>query len=328
MGRPGRDPRRRPAADRREPRSRQAELCARLVLAVDRLDWTRYEETLSLLHTGGFRADGHQPLVTYAQARAALVRGRQRPALDQLAQLRRATPQHLPPGSLAHTLLAGIETQLAISIGDHHRATAAIPDKITDHHQVLQRARWLLANGRTTEAADLITAGSWLDRAPRRGVIELSLTQATALHRSGDHDESARLVLRALAQSGDPQTIGHALATTDQRTLTAAAEREPAVQAALERLRIILFVPPAPDLEPRRGAPLTPRERLILGQLAAGGTAAEIAAGLYVSVHTVRNQVQRIYRKLHATSRRHAIDIAISRGLLTTPDRSGDATAS
>jgi DNA-binding CsgD family transcriptional regulator len=33
-------------------------------------------------------------------------------------------------------------------------------------------------------------------------------------------------------------------------------------------------------------------------------------------VHTVRNQIQRVYRKLQATSRQHAIDLATRQGLL------------
>jgi DNA-binding CsgD family transcriptional regulator len=38
-------------------------------------------------------------------------------------------------------------------------------------------------------------------------------------------------------------------------------------------------------------------------------------------VHTVRNQTQRIYRKLRATSRRHAIDVATRKGLLPSANR-------
>lgn len=295
-----------------------AQLCAKLILATDRLDWGRYEDVLGHLRTGRFRPDPHQALVCYAEARAALVRGRQRRALDQLGRLRRTAPHHLPPGSLSYRLLGGIETQLAISVGDHDRADAAIPKRLTDHDHVLQRARWQLATGRHTDAVELISGGPWLDLAPPRGVIDLSLTLATALDRIGDRTRSARLVLRALTLAGDPETIGHSLATTDQRTLAAAADREPAVRAALDRLRVVLFVPPTPESDPRLGAALTARELLILRRLADGGTAAEIATGLHVSVHTVRNQTQRIYRKLHATSRRHAIDRAISCGLLAS----------
>lgn len=296
-----------------------AQLCAQLIMATDRLDWRRYEDALGHLRTGRFGLDPHLPLVGYAEARAALVRGRQRRALDQLGRLRRTEPNHLPPGSLSYRLLGGVETQLAISVGDHDRARAAIPKRLTDHDHVLQRARWQLATGRHSEAVELISGGPWLDVASPRGEIDLSLTLATALDRIGDQARSARLVLRALTVAGDLETIGHSLATTDQQTLAAAADREPAVRAALDRLRVALFVPPAPESDPRPGAALTARELLILRRLADGGTAAEIASGLHVSVHTVRNQTQRIYRKLHATSRRHAIDLAISRGLLSTP---------
>ncbi|ORJ94258.1 LuxR C-terminal-related transcriptional regulator [Prescottella equi] len=59
------------------------------------------------------------------------------------------------------------------------------------------------------------------------------------------------------------------------------------------------------------GAPLTRREREILGFLGTRMTAAEIAAELFVSVNTVRTHQRSIYRKLGVTSRREAVQLRL-----------------
>ncbi|MFC7623144.1 response regulator transcription factor [Microlunatus sp. GCM10028923] len=308
------------AADWLNPGPHVALLSAQLILATDRLDWVTYEEVLGRLHTGRFVHDEHLYLAQYAQARAGLVRGQQRLLLDQIDHLRRTWPRRLPAESLPQTLLGGIELQLALSVGDFSRAKPLVPTEPRNHHQILQAAHWLLATGRPREAAELISEGPWLEQAPRREAIELGLAQATALNQTGDHRRSAHLVRRALTQSGDPGTIRHSLVTMDRRTLISASDHEPSVKAVLAALQLVLFVEPTPDVDADR-VTLTPREQIVLGLLADGGTAAEIAENLFVSVHTVRNQTQRIYRKLRATSRRHAIDIATRSGLLPTADR-------
>ncbi|HLT62019.1 MAG TPA: LuxR C-terminal-related transcriptional regulator [Microlunatus sp.] len=313
------------AEDWLNPGPHVAQLTAELILATDRLDWPRYEQVLGRLHTGRFVHDEHLHLAQYAQARAGLVRGQQRHLLDQITQLRRTWPKPVPEGSLPQTLLAGVEVQLALSVDDYNRARTLITQRPEDHHQALRLAGWQLATGRAGDAVGLLTKGPWLEQAPRRGVIDLCLALATALYRTGEREQSARYVLRALTQSGEPATMSHSLAGTDQSTLINATRYETAVEVALNELRRVLFITPAADTGETRTAALTPREQLILARLAEGGTAADIARTLVVSVHTVRNQIQRIYRKLHATSRRHAIDIATRRGLLPTVEASGDA---
>ena len=51
---------------------------------------------------------------------------------------------------------------------------------------------------------------------------------------------------------------------------------------------------------------LSVRERVVLRHLAEGGTNREIAQALFVSEHTVRNQLASIYRKLGVTGRAEA----------------------
>jgi len=61
---------------------------------------------------------------------------------------------------------------------------------------------------------------------------------------------------------------------------------------------------------------LTPRERDVLVRLRTTATAEEIAAGLFVSVNTVKTHQRAIYRKLGVAGRRAAVRTALERGLV------------
>lgn len=71
--------------------------------------------------------------------------------------------------------------------------------------------------------------------------------------------------------------------------------------------------------EPPTEIVLSDRELEVVELLAAGRTNKEIAAELYLSVHTVRNHVQRISQKLGAHSRLEAVVIAVRAGMITLP---------
>lgn len=68
---------------------------------------------------------------------------------------------------------------------------------------------------------------------------------------------------------------------------------------------------------------LTPREREVLIRVARGLTNNQIAADLYMSVHTVKLHVQHIFRKLNLPNRTEAAVFAVREGLL---DASGSAS--
>ena len=63
-------------------------------------------------------------------------------------------------------------------------------------------------------------------------------------------------------------------------------------------------------------APLTERELAVLQLLPSRLSTREIGRELSVSVHTVRSQVQAIFRKLQVTSRADAVTQARQLGLL------------
>ena len=64
------------------------------------------------------------------------------------------------------------------------------------------------------------------------------------------------------------------------------------------------------------GATISDREREVLQLLAEGLTTEEIAEHLVLSLHTVRNHIQRIIGKLHAHSRLEAVTTAVREGVI------------
>ena len=61
---------------------------------------------------------------------------------------------------------------------------------------------------------------------------------------------------------------------------------------------------------------LTPREREILVELEKGLTYKELAEKLSISHHTIHTHIKKIYEKLHAKSRRDALNTARKKGII------------
>ena len=82
--------------------------------------------------------------------------------------------------------------------------------------------------------------------------------------------------------------------------------------------KILTAITPPPTPEPAPGAAehLTDRELLVLRYLPTMLKAAEIAADLYLSVHTVKTHMRSIYRKLDVTTRKDAVDRAHEMNLI------------
>jgi LuxR family transcriptional regulator, maltose regulon positive regulatory protein len=87
-----------------------------------------------------------------------------------------------------------------------------------------------------------------------------------------------------------------------------------ALPAILQQTRWALDT--APHRQITVTAPLTERELAVLRLLPAPLSTREIGRELYVSVHTVRSQVQAVYRKLQASNRAEAVARARQLGLL------------
>ncbi|GAB2644610.1 response regulator transcription factor [Kribbella swartbergensis] len=148
------------------------------------------------------------------------------------------------------------------------------------------------------EATRAITGES-----PHIGVVVLTMAE---------EDQTLFAAMRAGAR-------GYLLKGANQaeivRAITAVAEGEAIFGPAIAR-RVAEFFSGAPVAEPGSPFPqLTARENEILALVAAGRPNAQIAAELYLSPKTVRNNVSNIFAKLHVADRAEAIIRARNAGL-------------
>jgi DNA-binding NarL/FixJ family response regulator len=114
------------------------------------------------------------------------------------------------------------------------------------------------------------------------------------------HPESARRAFQAGIRATIPYSSG-----------------ADAIIAALRGGPIAAPVTTIAELRPSTNeATLTPRETEIIRLIAAGMITREISEALDVTVKTVENHKQRIFRKLDVQNQAHAVSIAIRRGML------------
>jgi DNA-binding NarL/FixJ family response regulator len=148
------------------------------------------------------------------------------------------------------------------------------------------------------EATRRITADS-----PHVGVVVLTMAE---------EDQTLFAAMRAGAR-------GYLLKGANQaeivRAITAVAEGEAIFGPAVAR-RVAEFFAGAPVATEQSAFPqLTSREREVLALVAAGRSNAQIAAELFLSPKTVRNNVSNIFAKLHVADRAEAIIRARDAGL-------------
>jgi anti-anti-sigma factor len=80
-----------------------------------------------------------------------------------------------------------------------------------------------------------------------------------------------------------------------------------------------------PAIDTPTGAPLTPRERQVLFELARGHTTDGAAAAIGLSPHTVRSHLKSAASKLDAKTRAHAVALAIKQGSIEVGSPPGPA---
>nr|WP_269449696.1 LuxR C-terminal-related transcriptional regulator [Auraticoccus cholistanensis] len=172
----------------------------------------------------------------------------------------------------------------------------------------------LLACGRADEAAALSDPLRWPPRTTRREQILLLLAQCGARHHLGQVGAAAAALRRAVNLTGHRGLAWlYAFACVDRPILTDLVRKVP--EAAPIVVRLEELAPTDPTSQPAE-LQLTPREMLVLQQLARGLNIQQISEQLYVSPSTVKNQRKSIYRKLGASSRDEALAAAARRGLL------------
>lgn len=181
----------------------------------------------------------------------------------------------------------------------------------------------------------VVVGGTWPDPqaflriAVNAGALPLVLLESSALEAEG---EALAMGARAALQSDIPAAaLAAALAAVDAGLIVL----EPSARALLLSANRDRFSSPSgrsdetsargpeatPAAEvtppPRKGRPLTSREREILGLVASGTSNKGIARALSVSANTVKFHLAAVFDKLNAATRAEAVAEAIRRGELS-----------
>jgi DNA-binding NarL/FixJ family response regulator len=236
----------------------------------------------------------------------------------------------------------------------HGRAVSAILATADEPFRNRVRERLLAAGYDDLEVADVPTAladllretkqtlvivgGTWPDPqaflrvAVNAGALPLVLLESSALEAEG---EALAMGARAALQSDIPaSSLAAALAAVDAglivlepsaRALLLSANRDrfssgTANSATVASIPATALSSAAPDetrTTPRKGRPLTSRERQILGLVASGTSNKGIARALSVSANTVKFHLAAVFDKLNAATRAGAVAEAIRRGELS-----------
>ena len=228
------------------------------------------------------------------------------------------------------------QARLALACGDLVTAERYITsppqgDEVTRLHQeqeALLVARLRIAQGEAAEALRLLAP--WRDEARVQGRAhsELEIMVLQSLAHVAQHDlpqakETLRQTLAQAQAEGYRRLFldeGEALATL-LRVVWQDVKQGPLVTYV--RTLLLAFVQAQPDGPPRAEQvaspaveaafliePLSPQERRVLRLLTVGLSNAEMAKELFVSINTIKTQVQSIYRKLNVHSRQEARDAA------------------
>ena len=195
---------------------------------------------------------------------------------------------------------------------------------VVDDHEMVRRSIEVLLRRNGFEvagtAADAVEARRLLTaRRPDVLLLDIGLPGESGLHLVRDLDAETDPPVLLYTGRADAATVRLALnsgalgvlsKTAPSRTMIAAirevVERRPFVDPSM------LALVEAGERDPR--GRVTPREREILEQLAAGVSTEGIAAALGLSEQTVKTHIRNAMGKLAARTRAHAISLALSRG--------------
>ncbi|RKT36101.1 LuxR family maltose regulon positive regulatory protein [Microbacterium sp. AG1240] len=251
----------------------------------------------------------HWPLLGAVRALADHASGRPEEGLARLRSLRSHRGARMRSSRPAARMLDATEAALALAAGDLVSARRLTVHRSDGAAVRLAVARVALHDGEHERALRLIA--DTRPATPDQRMAYLA-TSAVVLRRLDRRDESDALVRQVGAMQ-------RALGLHTPLLLVAAGERElfvhPYAAAAAAS------VPTAP---PR----LTPREAVVLAELARTAHVDEVAARLHVSPNTVKSQRRTLYRKLGVTRREDALAVAVAHRLLDgTDDRTREITA-
>jgi DNA-binding NarL/FixJ family response regulator len=233
--------------------------------------------------------------------------------LAHLGTLRLSHAPALIEQGTAARVMRRAQVDLLTATGQATRALRII--KEADRHAswlTLPAARLRLLNGEYEAVRAIASRTSWHESTSRRDARQMLLLKAVAALRMGDKDEARRsLAPIGHVRSPDEVLSLASLSPADRDDLFRLADI-PLTDEAAQRLTLARPVFP----EQVGLVELTNREQVVLAELDAGLTVAEVARKLVVSVNTVRSQMKSCYRKLGASSREDALMRAYELGLL------------
>jgi LuxR family transcriptional regulator, maltose regulon positive regulatory protein len=250
----------------------------------------------------------------HTQGMVAVATGRLHDALAAFREGERLTLQLRAPH-----FLAIIERQWAlrtlVALGD----TAPVHDALADADDAALwrnlRARLCLAEDDPAGAAEAVAPVLAGEAFVYHPVFEIEawLLDAVARHRLEDDEAAERSLERALALA-EPQGRAYMFFTIPgvEDALARHPLHRTAHAAHLKRLRDGLG-PAAPQELPE---PLSDRELAVLRFLPTNLSASEIGAELFLSVHTVKTHMRKLYAKLDVHTRAEAVERGRDLGLL------------
>ena len=281
---------------------------AEAMLAAERGEYKKALEVMSRLHIHYGTIENVHLLVqteTWAYLGTDPERG-----LDWASEVLRTVPRQRRVPDYGVASLKRSIVRSALAVGDlataqqHLKATTAIGS--TAHATLAAQVE--LARGSHERALALLLRNPPRERVGLRDALEHDLALVIASSRNGQTD-AALVRLRTLASTLTSRRLSLPVIAFTNNGLSELLDL--AGQANVVGLGERLS-----DLRPRdartRPRPrLTPREHAVLLQLLDGGSYADIARELVVSINTVRSQVRSLYRKLEVSSREDALKSAL-----------------
>lgn len=278
--------------------------------ALDRYDEARLASCLEITGDGTKQLEVW-PFVAALVFAHGLYLGDPAASLAHLGALRLSHAPALVEQRTAARVLRRAHVELLIATGQATRALHVVKD-VQAPWLALPAARLRLLNGEYEAVRAMASRTSWHETTSRRDARQMLLLKAIAALRMGDKDEARQSVeLVGRVRTPDDVLSLASLSPADRDDLCRLVDL-PLTDEAAERLaRARPVFPDRVEL-----VELTNREQVVLTELDAGLTIAEVARKLVVSVNTVRTQVKSAYRKLGAVSREGALMRAYELGVL------------
>ena len=248
-------------------------------------------------------------------ARVELAQGHASDALRRMDGLKRAEllSRNVPLQQTIHES----EVRCRLALGDLLGAEDLLVDVDEVSPSAELVARFHLATGRPDRASADIGRSGFTARG--RPSIERLLLQARVFLQAGNRRAAEHALQRAVnlarADGFVRVFLDEPKQVIDLLAAVSAAGADAFVQSILARVPV--EHPKAGSAQPYILEPLTERERELLGYLPCHLSQSEIASRMFISANTVKTHMTGLYRKLGASSRSEAVDIARDCGLLS-----------